>query len=150
MLQMNNEDYMMLALEQSRIAYALGETPVGAVVVSKRDGVVIAVAHNECEISGNPLRHAEVLTIEAAAAKLGDWRLGECALYVTLEPCLMCTGAILESGIRDVFFGAYDYRYGALLSDLRLDLAGTLNVCGGVMERECGDLVREFFRERLR
>lgn len=101
-------EYMEKALELARIAYEEGEVPVGAVVVKKSTGEIIGEGRNKRENSRNALAHAEILAIDEACKKLGGWRLPDCAIYVTLEPCPMCCGAIISSRIDDVYFGAFD------------------------------------------
>ena len=138
---------MALALEQAALAAALGEVPVGAVVC--RDGVVVAMAHNRRELDKNAIAHAELLAIDAACKALGGWRLHQCDLYVTLEPCPMCTGAMIGARIRRVVFGASDPKAGCLGSvvDLNgLPFNHQLMVCGGVLAQECGEILSDFFR----
>lgn len=139
---------MALALEQATLAAALGEVPVGAVVC--RDGVVIAAAHNRRELDKNAMAHAELLAMDAACKALGGWRLHQCDLYVTLEPCPMCTGAMINARIRRVVFGASDPKAGCLgsVTDLnQLPFNHHLQVCGGVLAEECGQILSDFFRQ---
>jgi tRNA(adenine34) deaminase len=144
--------YMRLALEEARRALRFAEVPVGAVIV--QDGRVIASAHNQRETLKDPTAHAEMLAITQAAAARNDWRLEECELYVTLEPCPMCAGAILQARIPRVFYGAADPKAGAvdslyrLLSDSRLN--HQVEYRGGVLAAECGGMLTEFFREQRR
>ena len=127
------------------------EVPVGAIVISP-PGVVIASAANDREASHDPSGHAEILALRAAGQAMGDWRLENCTLVVTLEPCVMCSGAILEARISRVIFGAYDLRKGAagsaydLLRDARLGSGP--EVIGGVLEAECSELLSDFFGEQ--
>lgn len=142
-----DEAYMLLAIENARRAQEMDETPVGAVIV--RGGRVIAQAYNRRETDGDPLAHAELRAIAQASRALGGWRLPGCTLYVTLEPCPMCAGAIINARVPRVVFGAYDPKAGAL--GTLYDLAeGKLNhkpvVAGGVLEGECAALLRDFFR----
>ena len=143
--------YMEMALREAGEASDAGEIPVGAVVVY--DGEVIARAHNRREESQNPTAHAEVLALQIAAAHLKSWRLEECSLYATLEPCLMCVGAILQARISRLIFGCLDPKAGAVESLYRLcddsRLNHTLPVTRGIMENECGSILSEFF-SRLR
>ena len=143
--------YMEMALREAGEAADAGEIPVGAVVVY--DGEVIARAHNRREESQNPTAHAEVLALQIAAAHLKSWRLEECSLYATLEPCLMCVGAILQARISRLIFGCLDPKAGAVKSLYRLcddsRLNHTLPVTRGIMENECGSILSEFF-SRLR
>ena len=143
-------DYMHLALEEARKAAEEGEIPVGAVIV--RDGEVIAQAHNLRESDHDPTAHAELLCMRQAARKLGDWRLRGCTLYVTLEPCPMCAGAMVMSQLSGCVFGAADEKQGCCGSvyDLPGDpaLAGQTRWQSGVMAEECADMMRSFFVNR--
>ena len=140
---------MRVALDEARLSGA--DVPVGAVVLDA-SGAMIARAHNEREVSGDPTAHAEVLAVRAAAAVVGEWRLAGCTLVVTLEPCPMCAGAIGLSRIDRVVFGAWNDEYGAagsmwdLLRDRRL--THRPEVVSGVLAEECSTLVREFFVDR--
>ena len=150
----NGDDarYMQLALEQARHAWDLGEVPVGAVVV--KDGEVIAVGYNQPIGRHDPTAHAEVMALRAAAEKLGNYRLPGCELYVTLEPCVMCSGAMLHARLARVVYGAGDPKTGACGSVLNLFEQPALNhqtaIVGGVLADECGDSLRRFFAERRR
>jgi len=141
---------MALALEQARLAETQGEVPVGAVVV--RDGREIARAHNRREQDGDPLAHAELLALAAAAKVVGDWRLEGCTMYVTLEPCAMCAGALVNSRVERLVFGALDPKAGfcGSLGDLVRDprLNHRLVVRGEVEADESAALLRGFFRRR--
>lgn len=141
---------MRQALAQAQEAWALGEVPVGAVVV--KEGQVIATGFNQPISSQDPTAHAEVVALRAAANILGNYRLPGCELYVTLEPCVMCVGAILHARLSRVVFGAQDPKTGACGSIINLFEQEQLNhqtsVEGGVMADECGALLREFFAER--
>lgn len=145
-----DEKWMNLALDLARAAGSRGEVPVGAVLV--RDDQVLARSFNLRESLGSPLGHAECLVIHRAAIKTGGWRLTGSTLYVTLEPCLMCAGAIQQSRIGRVVFGASDPKGGAVrslyqvLEDQRLN--HRCEILGGVLEKECGSLLSEFFRGR--
>ena len=143
-------EMMGLALEQAELAAELGEVPVGAVIVSK--GKVIARAHNEVESTKDPSAHAEILAIKRAADVVGDWRLNQVELYVTLEPCTMCIGAIKLSRISTLVFGASDERLGACgsLYDLVQDKRNgpVARVISGVREQESIDLLQKFFKEK--
>lgn len=149
---MNDEQYMQLALEQAREAATADEAPVGAVIVI--DGRVIAVARNEREALRDPTAHAEMVAITQAAAALQNWRLENCTLYVTLEPCPMCAGAIVLARIPRVVFGARDPKGGAvrslyqLLEDERLN--HRVDVVEGVLSEPCGMVLSEFFKEKRR
>ncbi|HYP56560.1 MAG TPA: tRNA adenosine(34) deaminase TadA [Solirubrobacterales bacterium] len=141
---------MGLALERAREAQEHGDVPIGAVVA--RDGEPLAAAGNERELRRDPTAHAEVLAIRAAAAALGGWRLPGTALYVTLEPCAMCAGAIVLARVPAVVFGAFDPKAGAAGSVLDVLAEPALNhrprVSAGVMEEACATLLREFFAAR--
>jgi len=141
---------MTKALEEARTALAKGEVPVGAVIV--KEGQVIASAHNARESTNDPTAHAEMLAIRQAAARLGRWRLDDCVLYVTLEPCAMCAGAIVLARVRQVVFGATDPRTGAAGSVLDVLACDALNhrpeVIQGVLEQECGRLLQHFFHSK--
>ena len=144
---MTDEAAIELALEQARLAAAAGEVPVGAIVIV--GGEVLAARHNERETANDPTAHAEVLALRDAAAALGNWRLADATLAVTLEPCPMCAGAALSARVARVVFGAYDPKAGAaatlynLLVDPRLN--HNAEVIGGVRADECGGLLSEFF-----
>ena len=143
-------DLMLLALEEARLAAAEGEIPVGAVIV--KDGAVIARAHNRRETDHDPTAHAEMRCMQEAARVLGDWRLRGCTLFVTLEPCPMCSGAMVMSQLSHCVYGAADEKQGCCGSVY--DLPGDPALCGqtkwqsGVMAEECGELMRSFFAGR--
>ena len=145
-----DESAMRDALGEARMALAHGDVPVGAVVV--HNGEVIASRHNEREKSGDPTAHAEVLALRDAAARLGRWRLDDCTLYVTLEPCVMCAGALLNARIRRLVFGAADLKAGATSSLYNVCADPRLNhnppFRHGVLAAECSALLSEFFAER--
>ena len=143
-----NEKFMKLALEQAKIAYKLKEVPIGAVVVKNDE--VISTAYNRRETGKNALLHAETEAIYKACEKLGGWRLWECELYVTLEPCPMCAGAIVNARIPKVYFGAYDAKNGACGSDLNvLNMQNNFRpeYTGGILEEECSAMIKNFFKE---
>ena len=146
-----HREWMRLALAEAEQAPATRDVPVGAVVVNG-NGIVIAASRNERELVGDPTAHAEVLALRAAAESIGDWRLTDCTLVVTLEPCVMCAGAILAARVPTVVFGAWDERAGAagslydLLRDRRLNHRP--EVTGGVRAEESATLLRAFFRSR--
>ncbi len=148
----NAEKYMKAAIAQAKRAAAKGEVPVGAVIV--RDGEIIARAYNTRETDKNALCHAEIKAIRKACKKLGGWRLTRCEMYVTLEPCPMCAGAIVNSRIVSVVYGASDKKAGAFgtLFDMNdFGLNHKPEIVGGVMEEECAALLSDFFaslRER--
>ncbi len=138
--------FMKIALFEAEKAFKIGETPVGAVIV--RNGEIIAKAHNRRETKKNALMHAEITAIDKACKKLGGWRLLDCDIYVTLEPCPMCMGAIIQSRIENVYFGAYDKKAGALGSvcDLSKTLPHKVSFSGGIMENECSEIISRFFK----
>ena len=145
---MTDVDFMREALAEARLAEAAGEMPVGCVVV--RDGKIIARAHNLRQTKQDATLHAEMVCISKACRKLSAWHLFSCDLYVTLEPCYMCAGAIIQSHIRHVYFGAYDPKGGAVCSKSRLfDLPHNHHVesTGGILEEESSALLKEFFRK---
>ena len=143
---------MRLALDQARMAAAAGETPVGAVVVDPRSGEVIAAAHNAPISRADPTAHAEILAMRAAAERVGNYRLTDLALFVTLEPCAMCAGAISHARIGRLVFGAEDAKGGAVLHGPRFFGQPTCHwrpqVDGGVMAEESAELLRSFFKAR--
>ena len=142
--------YMQKAIEQAEIAACEGEVPVGAVIV--KDGQIISYGRNRREIGKNALYHAETEAIDNACKALGGWRLIGCTLYVTLEPCPMCAGAIINSRIERVVFGAYDKKAGSLGSVVNLfelPYNHKPELSGGVCQEECGKLLTSFF-EKLR
>jgi tRNA(adenine34) deaminase len=148
---MDNRDWMQLALGEARRAAELGEVPVGAVVV--RGDELLAAAHNRRETDGDPLAHAELLALRQAAARVPGWRLLGCTMFVTLEPCAMCAGALVNSRVDRLVFGAFDPKAGycGSLGDIPRDprLNHRPEVVAGVLEDDCGALLRDFFR-RLR
>ena len=149
---MTHDHYMRLALAEAEQALAENEVPVGAVIVQGER--VIAAAHNQREMLHDPTAHAEMIAITQAAEFLGDWRLEGCTLYVTLEPCIMCSGAILQARIPTVVYGATDPKAGAvqslyhLLNDDRLN--HRCQVIPGILAQPCGELLTRFFQEQRR
>ena len=147
----SHERWMRLALAEARAAGEAGDVPVGAVVV--QGDRILGRGRNQVEVLKDPTAHAEILALGAASTALGDWRLDDCTLYSTLEPCTMCAGAVLLGRPRRIVYGAPDPRAGALVSTARLLEANpyrlAFEVLGGVLEDECAQLLRDFFR-RLR
>jgi tRNA(adenine34) deaminase len=144
------EDFMAAALEQAQLGLTAGEVPVGAVlVVGDR---IVARAFNQPIAACDPTAHAEVLAVREAARVLGNYRLTEAAVYVTVEPCLMCVGALVHARVSEVVYGAVEPKTGALVSTLRALEAPGLNhrflIRGGVLEDECRELIQRFFREK--
>jgi tRNA(adenine34) deaminase len=141
---------MRAALEQARLGLTAGEVPIGAVVTVNDE--IVARAFNQPIAAVDPTAHAEVLAMRAAAAHVGNYRLTGATLYVTIEPCLMCVGALVHARVRDVVFGAVEPRTGALVSTIRgHEIAGLnhrVSVTGGVLEADCRDLIQQFFRAK--
>ncbi|HPD56354.1 MAG TPA: tRNA adenosine(34) deaminase TadA [Smithellaceae bacterium] len=145
-----DEEFMKAALEEARLAYKEGEVPVGAVVVN--GGKILARAHNSPLLNNDPSAHAEMLALRKAAQKLGNYRLTDAELFVTLEPCVMCAGAIIQARISRIVFGARDPKNGAVVSLYKILSDGRLNhqaiVTEGVLSEECGEILSRFFREK--
>jgi tRNA(adenine34) deaminase len=151
MIESPTDDYFMReALRQAKKACGAGEVPVGAIVT--RGGSIIARAHNQVELLKDATAHAEMLALTQAEAAVGDWRLTDCDLYVTKEPCAMCAGAIVHTRIRRVIFGCADSGAGAAGSVLNLLQMPAFNhrceIASGVLRDECASLLRDFFRQR--
>lgn len=146
----HDEDFMQMALQQANLAFALGEIPIGAILV--KDGKVLAANHNRRELDQDPTAHAEIVVIQEAARQLGTWRLLDTTLYVTLEPCAMCAGAIIQARIPRFVFGAFDPKAGACGSLFNLVMEPKLNhhpaILGGVLEQPCGEILQRFFQQR--
>lgn len=144
---------MALALEQARLAAAAGEVPVGAVVVDAQ-GQVLGEGYNRTITDSDPTAHAEVVALRRAAARLGNYRLPGLSLYVTLEPCVMCMGAMLHARLARVVYGAPDPKTGACGSVLDVGAVERINhhttITGGILAEPCGEILRGFFRERRR
>lgn len=142
------EKYMKIALKEAKKAYIKKEVPIGACIVY--NDKVIAKAHNLRESKNISTNHAEIIAINKACKKLGTWKLEDCILYVTLEPCIMCSGAIIQSRIKKVVFGAKDPRFGAAGSYLdvfKYKFNHEVEVIGSFMEDECSKLIKDFFNE---
>ena len=148
---MINEDLMRSAIAVAQSALKTADVPVGALIVDSQNNI-IATGYNEREAHQDPTAHAEIVVIRRAAQKLGTWRLAECKLVVTLEPCAMCAGAIAQSRIETLVFGAWDEKAGAVGSvwDVLRDPRAIhkMEVIGGVLEAECAELLTNFFREQ--
>lgn len=142
--------FMKIALKEAKKAYNLGEVPIGAVIV--KGDRVIAKAYNKRNTKNLATAHAEILAIEKACKKLNDWRLDDCEMYVSLEPCPMCAGAIVNSRLTKLYFGAYERKSGSVLSNYQIlfsnGLNHTLDAEGGIMEKECSTLLKEFFKSK--
>ncbi|MHB1469496.1 MAG: tRNA adenosine(34) deaminase TadA [Solirubrobacteraceae bacterium] len=146
----SDEHFMRLALREARLALEHDDVPIGAVVVAA--GELLAAGHNERELRQDPTAHAEVIALRDAAARTGSWRLLDCTLYVTLEPCAMCAGAVVLARVQRVVYGAADPKAGAcgtvldVLSEPRLNHRPDL--AGGLLAVECAELLTEFFASR--
>lgn len=142
----NDERFMQEALREAKTALELGEAPVGAVIV--RGGEIIARAHNTRETEKNALHHAEILAIDASCKALRGWRLSDCELYVTLEPCVMCAGAIINARLRRVVFGAFDEKAGcagSVCNLFEMPLNHTPILKSGVLANDAAELMKSFF-----
>lgn len=146
----DKEKYMRLALKEARKAELINEVPVGAVIV--KDGKVIARGYNVKEKKKDSIYHAEIVALQKACKKIGDWRLYDCDIFVTMEPCPMCTGALINARIGNIFFGAYDERAGCCgtMYDLPADsrFNHRPNVEGGILKEECAGILIEYFRRK--
>ncbi len=146
----DDEGWMRLALEAARTCLEMDEVPVGAVVVV--NGRLVAQSGNRMRTDGDPTSHAEIVALRAAARQVGNYRLTGATLYVTLEPCAMCAGALVQARVRRLVFGATDPKAGAVVSHFGLCTTDVLNhrllVTGGILAADCGDLLRDFFRQR--
>lgn len=142
--------YMMEALKEAELARLEDEVPIGCVIV--KDDKIIARGHNRRDKSHNPLGHAETLAIKEASEVLGDWQLVDCELYVTIEPCIMCSGAIIQSRIKRVVYGAPDIKGGAFGSSINILEASNINhhpeVVKGVLGDECSSIIKSYFKSK--
>ena len=142
--------YMKEALKEAKKAELIDEVPVGCVIVLNNK--IIARAHNVRETKQNPIGHAEIMAIQKASKKLNSWRLDNCELYVTVEPCIMCSGAIIQSRIKRVYFGAKDFKGGAFGSSIDVLEAKDINhhpeIYPGIMEEECSLLIKNYFKSK--
>lgn len=146
-MELDKKFFMKEALREAIIAFDKGEVPVGAVIV--RNNEIIARGHNKRETNKNAIFHAEVDAINNACNKLGGWRLWDCSLYVTLEPCPMCAGAIINAHIPNVYFGAYDLKNGScgsVTNLFELQYAFKPKCTGGILQDECSELLKDFFK----
>ena len=145
---MTNNDYMKIALEEAQKAYDELEVPIGAVIVC--DNKIVAKAYNKREQTNKATGHAEILAIEKANETLNSWRLDSCTMYVTIEPCPMCAGAIIQSRIKEVIYGAKDHKTGSHESVVDLfdkPFNHQVKVSSGIMEQECSEILSKFFKE---
>ena len=144
-----DEKYMKEALKQAKKAYAIEEVPIGCVIV--HEDKIIARAYNKRNTKKSTLSHAELLAIQKACKKLGDWRLEECTMYITLEPCQMCAGAIVQARIPRVVIGTHNKKAGCAGSILNLlqmkEFNHQVELASGVLEEECSEMMKQFFRE---
>ncbi len=145
-MKSTHQDWMEKALEEAKKALP-SDVPVGALVLNN-EGKLLSSAFNIREAKNSPIGHAEIIAIEKAASKLNNWRLDGCNLYVTLEPCPMCASAVIQARISKVVFGAYDLKEGALGSKYNLQHGSQLQVIGGIMEQECSNLLKDFFKNK--
>lgn len=139
-------EYMQLALQQAQLALDIDEVPIGAVIV--HNDTVIASAYNTRNSTRDATAHAEILAIQQACRAIGDWRLNECTMYVTLQPCLMCLGACYNARLDGIVFGAYDTNTGSRDTDSIANantLNHTLTITGGVLEQQCSDMLKRYF-----
>lgn len=146
-----NKEFMKKALNLAEKAAENGDVPVGALLV--RNGEIIGTGYNRREADKDPIAHAEIEAIQMGAKKLGDWHLEDCELYVTLEPCPMCAGAIINSRIKRVYFGAYEPKSGSCSNDSVVNLFGmpfnhNPEVYGGIYEKECSEILKNFFKDK--
>ena len=150
MIMDNYVKYMLEALKEAELAKLEDEVPIGCVIV--KDDQIIARAHNQREVTNNPLGHAETLAIKKASEVLNDWQLVDCDLYVTIEPCIMCGGAIIQSRIRKVIYGAPDLKGGAFGSSINILDAQNINhrpeIIKGVLEEECTKIIKDYFKSK--
>lgn len=148
-MNIEKEKFMKEALKEAKKAYKKLEVPVGVVIV--KNGKIISRACNQKEEKNSPIKHAEIIAIEKACKKLNNWRLNECEMYVTLEPCAMCAGAIINSRINKIYIGAMEQNSGAcgsklnLLQDFKMETQ--VEVETGIMQKECQEILKNFFKE---
>lgn len=142
--------YMEEAIKEAKKASSIDEVPIGCVIVLNNK--IIARGHNVRETKKNPIGHAEIIAIQKASKKLDNWRLENCELYVTVEPCIMCAGAIIQSRIKKVYFGAKDLRGGAFGTSINVLDAENINhypdIYPGILEEECSELVKNYFKSK--
>ena len=144
-----HQTWMLKALQEAKIALQKEEVPIGAIIV--KDGKIIGKGYNQVELLKDSTAHAEMLAITAAASTLGDWRLDDCDMYVTLEPCIMCSGAIIKSRLKNIFFGAYNNKDGGVASLYNICNDSRLNhqvgIQGGILKEECSHILNLFFKD---
>jgi len=140
--------YMKEAIKEAKKAYKIGEIPIGCVIVY--NDKIIARGYNKREKENQSLAHAEIIAIKKACKKLNSWRLLDTTMYITLEPCIMCSGAIIQSRIENVIYGAYDKRFGchkSITNVFDIKFNHNVNIKGGILEEECSLLIKDFFKE---
>ena len=144
------ERFMRQAIKEAKKAELIDEVPIGCVIV--KDDKIISRGYNIRESKNNPIGHAEIVAINKASQKLNNWRLEDCDLYVTLEPCIMCAGAIIQSRVRHVYFGAFDPKGGALGSSINVLEANNINhhpeVTPGILQEECSQMLTNYFKSK--
>lgn len=149
-MEVNEIKYMRLAIKEAEKAASEDEVPIGCVIV--KDNKVISKGHNRRENKNDVTSHAEIEAIRKASRKLGDWQLVDCDLYVTIEPCIMCMGAIIQSRIRNVYYGSEDPKGGGIVSSINVLEAKNLNhhpqVKGGILQNECSQIVKDYFANK--
>ena len=145
-----NVFFMNEALKEAKKAQKIDEVPIGCVIV--KDDTIIARAHNLKEIKQNPINHAEMLCIQKACKKLNSWRLDGCSIYVTIEPCIMCAGAIVQARIDNVFFGSSDFKGGGCGGNVDISVIPNLNhyptITKNIMQKECSEIVSDYFKQK--
>lgn len=144
----NDEYFMQKALLEAAKAFKINEIPIGAVIV--KDNKIISKGYNKKEKNNSSLEHAEIIAIRKAQKKLKKWRLDDCKIYVTIEPCFMCTGAILEARIKEIIYGSSDLKKGFISSKLdvtKIDYFHKFNVKNGVLQKDCEKIIKDFFKE---
>ena len=142
--------FMKEAIKEAKKAELIDEVPIGCIIV--KDGKIISRGHNIRETKQNPIGHAEIVAITKASKKLNSWRLDGCDIYITLEPCIMCSGAIIQSRIRHIYFGAFDPKGGALGSSIDVLQANNINhhpeIFSGILQEECASLLTNYFKNK--
>ena len=144
-----HQTWMLKALQEAKIGLQKEEVPIGAIIV--KDGKIIGKGYNQVELLKDPTAHAEMLAITAATSTLGDWRLDDCDMYVTLEPCIMCSGAIIKSRLKNIFFGTYNNKDGGVASLYNICNDSRFNhqvgIQGGILKEECSHILNLFFKD---
>ena len=144
------DKFMREAIKEAKKAELIDEVPIGCIIV--KNNKIISRGHNIRESKQSPIGHAEIIAISKASKKLKSWRLEECDIYITLEPCIMCSGAIIQSRISNIYFGAYDSKGGALGSSINVLSANNINhhpnVVGGILEKECSSIITNYFKQK--